>query len=71
MSPSRRGTLHSQIAEDGPLQCSGLPVVRHSVQDLQDRFGEQFILVEHHRRDHLTPSGAAQSFTHALFARRE
>ncbi len=59
------------FAEDGPLQCSGLPVVRHSVKDLQDRFGEQFTLIEYHRRDHLTPSGAAQSFTHALFTRRE
>jgi len=59
------------FAEDGPEQCSGLPVARHSVADLERIFGDGFGLVEHHRRDHVTPSGATQKFLHAVFVRRE
>lgn len=49
------------FAEDGPEQCSGLPVRRHSVADLRallpelERFDER-------RDDHTTPSNAVQHF---------
>jgi SAM-dependent methyltransferase len=47
---------------DGPLRCSGLPVVRHSPDRLHDEFGAAFTLVEHASEDHETPFGTLQQF---------
>lgn len=58
------------FAPDGPEQCSGLPVARHSAQGLAALFGEQFELQDSQQRLHSTPWGATQSFTHVLLARR-
>ncbi len=58
------------FAPGGPEQCSGLPVVKWSADDLAELFGEKFDLVDSCTRDHLTPWGAAQAFTHALLVRR-
>ena len=58
------------FSEVGPDQCSGLPVVRHSVASLCDLFGESFELVDSFERQHTTPWGAPQAFTHALLRRR-
>lgn len=58
------------FAEQGPDQCSGLPVARHSPQTLTTIFGTDFELLETTERDHITPTGASQSFIHALMRRR-
>ena len=50
------------FAEDGPLQCSGLPVVRYSPSALHAEFGATFSLERHEREEHHTPSGAVQKF---------
>ena len=55
---------------DGPEQCSGLPVARHSAESLAALFGDHFELVESCLCDHATPWGVPQSFTHALLARK-
>jgi SAM-dependent methyltransferase len=47
---------------DGPLKCSGLPVVRYSPDHLHDEFGAAFELVEHTSEDHRTPFGTVQQF---------
>ncbi len=57
------------FAPDGPGECSGLPVARHSAGTLGAVFGEAFELVESFERDHRTPWGSAQRFTHAVFRR--
>lgn len=57
------------FAEDGPLRCSGLPVVRYRPEALHAEFGAAFELVEHEREDHLTPSGARQSFVYCYCRR--
>ena len=57
------------FAEDGPERCSGLPVRRYSAADLVAELGENFSLVVHKKEKHLTPAGAEQSFTWALFRR--
>jgi SAM-dependent methyltransferase len=49
---------------DGPLQCSGLPVVRYAPNALHAEFGRQFMLLEHQTEDHLTPWGAIQHFVY-------
>lgn len=52
------------FAEDGPLQCSGLPVMRYTATQLHAEFGEDFNLISHERELHHTPLGAAQQFTY-------
>lgn len=51
---------------DGPLQCSGLPVVRYAPEELHAQFGGAFELVAHQTEDHRTPSGAIQHFVYCL-----
>jgi SAM-dependent methyltransferase len=58
--------LIATFAEDGPLRCSGLPVVRYSPAGLQEEFGASFPLVESHREVHVTPAGTEQAFTICL-----
>lgn len=49
---------------DGPLQCSGLPVVRYAPDALHAQFGDAFELVEHACEDHRTPAGVVQQFVY-------
>lgn len=57
------------FAPDGPEQCSGLPVRRHSADDLTGLLAERFVPVRSAREEHRTPSGNVQPFTW-LVARR-
>jgi len=52
------------FAEDGPNQCSGLPVMRYSANDLHAEFGAPFSLVHHEKESHHTPFGTVQEFTY-------
>lgn len=61
--------LVATFSPDGPSSCSGLPVRRHSVNDLAAAFAVGFDLVEGFTDEHRTPWGATQQFTHAVFAR--
>lgn len=54
------------FAEDGPTQCSGLPVVRYSPTELHAQFGGGFELVHHDRESHMTPFGKIQNFIYCL-----
>ncbi|MEY4564601.1 MAG: hypothetical protein RLZZ618_3878 [Pseudomonadota bacterium] len=49
---------------DGPLQCSGLPVMRYAPDALHAEFGGKFELVEHLSEVHQTPWGASQQFVY-------
>lgn len=50
------------FAEDGPTECSLLPVRRQSADELVDLLGDVEI-VDRRRHVHHTPGGADQSFT--------
>lgn len=52
------------FAEDGPTQCSGLPVVRYSPEELQAELGGAFTLLRCEREEHVTPAGAVQRFVY-------
>ena len=58
------------FAEDGPLKCSGLQIVRYSPQDLRAQFDGAFSLVEHQYEEHATPFGTMQRFVYCHFQRR-
>ncbi len=58
--------LVATFAEDGPLKCSGLEVVRYSPEALHHEFGDDFVVLESHREAHRTPWDAVQQFTYCL-----
>lgn len=58
--------LVASFAEDGPLKCSGLEVVRYSPEALHHEFGDDFVVLESHREEHRTPWDAVQQFTYCL-----
>lgn len=58
------------FAEDGPEKCSGLPVMRYSVEGLHAEFGARFALSGHATEEHHTPSGAVQRFVYCVFKRK-
>jgi 2-polyprenyl-3-methyl-5-hydroxy-6-metoxy-1,4-benzoquinol methylase len=58
------------FAEDGPLQCSGLPVVRYSASSLHAEFGDSFELLRQERETHRTPAGKEQKFVYCYCRRR-
>ena len=58
------------FASDGPEQCSGLPVQRHTSESLTEAVAPTFTPVEFIPERHPTPAGVAQSFLYATFRRR-
>lgn len=52
------------FAEDGPTQCSGLPVKRYSADELHAEFGAPFSLLAHEKEEHHTPFGTVQKFVY-------
>lgn len=54
------------FAEDGPTQCSGLPVMRYSASELHAEFGGSFQLIGHEREAHHTPGGKLQGFVYCV-----
>ncbi|EGQ63912.1 hypothetical protein GGI1_22344, partial [Acidithiobacillus sp. GGI-221] len=57
----------STFAEDGPTQCSELPVCRYSPEQLRSEFGTLFTLISHNHVIHRTPAGKNQAFTYCHF----
>lgn len=57
------------FAEDGPAQCSGLPVMRYRADDLHAEFGDAFSLLNHRKEAHHTPSGTVQQFVYCYCRR--
>ncbi|MBI5256081.1 MAG: class I SAM-dependent methyltransferase [Burkholderiales bacterium] len=54
------------FAEDGPTQCSGLPVMRYSATALHATFGAPFTLLRHETEAHHTPMGTVQQFVYCM-----
>jgi len=53
----------------GPLQCSGLDVVRYDPEALHAEFGAPFRLLGHESEAHQTPSGQEQEFIYCYCVR--
>jgi SAM-dependent methyltransferase len=53
----------------GPLQCSGLDVVRYAPDDLHAEFGAPFHLLRHQTEIHQTPAGKEQEFVYCYCVR--
>jgi hypothetical protein len=57
----------STFAVDGPVRCSGRPVVRYSNETLVQAVGPGLRLVHHEHQRHRTPAGCDQTFLAACF----
>jgi ubiquinone/menaquinone biosynthesis C-methylase UbiE len=57
------------FAEDGPTKCSGLPVVRYSVKELEEVFSSSFQLQGYEFESHDTPNGSKQKFIYCYWRR--
>ena len=53
----------------GPLQCSGLDVMRYAPDALHAEFGAAFRLLGHETEIHHTPAGAEQEFVYCYCVR--
>jgi ubiquinone/menaquinone biosynthesis C-methylase UbiE len=59
------------FSEEGPEQCSGLPVKQYSAYALTDVFKSSFDRKRVILEDHTTPSGTLQKFIYILFQKRK
>lgn len=57
------------FAEDGPLQCSGLDIVRYRPETLHHEFGDAFRLLDSANETHHTPAGKDQRFIYCYCRR--
>jgi len=65
------GTLEPHLYnQDGPAECSGLPVVRYSPESLASELGPDFALVQAMAHEHQTPWDSTQSFQYSRFVKR-
>jgi Methylase involved in ubiquinone/menaquinone biosynthesis len=58
------------FAVDGPNRCSGLEVIRYSVDSLHDQFKNDFELVDSTNETHKTPFGTEQKFIYCYWRKR-
>ena len=54
----------------GPLQCSGLDIVRYTPEGLRREFGADYRLVRSVTEDHVTPAGKHQEFVYCYCRKR-
>jgi len=59
----------STFAEDGPKECSGLPVQRYSAEGIHTEFGSPFEMLGHEKESHKTPFGTEQKFIYCYCRR--
>ena len=59
----------STFAEDGPKECSGLPVQRYSAEGIHTEFGSPFEMLGHEKESHKTPFGTEQKFVYCYCRR--
>lgn len=57
------------FALEAPPTCSGLPVQRYSVEQLEHTLGAEFALTRHQKELHLTPGGVEQMYLYCHFHR--
>jgi ubiquinone/menaquinone biosynthesis C-methylase UbiE len=63
--------IMATFAEDGPMQCSGLPIVRYTAEKLYAEIGDCFSLVKSIKESHQTPMGSVQQFIYCHFQRKQ
>ncbi len=55
------------FAADGPTKCSGLDIVRYTLESMQTELGNALTLTHHLKETHHTPFGTTQEFLYCYF----
>ena len=55
------------FAPEAPPKCSGLPVQRYSLEQLEETLGDEFELMHHRKELHITPGGVEQMYLYCHF----
>lgn len=55
------------FAPEAPPKCSGLPVQRYSLEQLETMLGAEFELMRHRKKLHITPGGVEQMYLYCDF----
>ena len=61
--------LFAEFSEVGALKCAGLTLHRYSVNELVERLGDNFTLVEDIAYTFINPAGEPRPYIYALFRR--
>jgi len=57
------------FSEKGPDKCSGLPITKYSLTQLESAFMPDFKVLKAFNTDHFTPTGQAQNYSFCCFER--
>ena len=63
--------LMSTFSKDGPLKCSGLPIIQYDIASISANFSFVFDLIQQARETHTTPFDTTQAFIYALFKKTD
>ena len=63
--------LLAEFAKEGAQKCSGLSVHQYSVEEMQARLGDGFVLIESEDYLFVNPQGHERPYVYALFQRTE
>ncbi|MBM2830693.1 MAG: methyltransferase [Gammaproteobacteria bacterium] len=58
------------FAPQAPPRCSGLPVQRYSLEQLESTLGKEFELMRNHKELHITPGGVEQMYLYCQYRLR-
>lgn len=61
--------LFAEFAPHGAAKCAGLDLHRYSLEELSDRLGSSFSLIESFDHTYTTPAGDPRPYIYALFKR--
>lgn len=61
--------LLAEFSKTGAPRCAGLDVHRYSVDEMSERLGREFVLVEAEDYTFVNPAGAPRPYVYALFQR--
>lgn len=61
--------LFAEFPPHGAPKCAGLELHRYSLEELSERLGDGFVLVDHFDHTYINPAGDPRPYIYALFRR--
>ncbi|HEY5621326.1 MAG TPA: class I SAM-dependent methyltransferase [Pontiella sp.] len=62
--------LFAEFAPHGAPQCAGLELHRYSVEELSERLGSCYMMIDSFEHTYINPAGAPRPYLYALFRRQ-
>ena len=61
--------LFAEFSLEGAPKCAGLELHRYSIEELSERLGSEFMLIDHFEHTYINPAGDPRPYIYALFKR--